>query len=222
MKTSLVQEVSKAKHHSVRMLIGFAAIFGFRLYNTDVIQAYLQSADKLMRDVFINAPKEFELNKNQIMKLLKPLYGLSDSGDYWDKTMSDHLRNELGMNIATGGDGLFFKALDKDLKGICATYVDVALFAGNKEFQEESEVVRDRFECKETEWGTADFAGMKIEDQDNGFIIHQKRYISKIKPLQNFSNFTDFRSLRAKLSWVTKTRPDIACSAAQSAQITDI
>eukprot|EP00171_Calliarthron_tuberculosum_P009450 IDg9450t1 len=89
MKTSLVHDISTARHHSIRMLIGLAAIFGFRLFSTDVTQAYLQSAENLMGDVFIKAPKEFELQGDQILKLMKPLYRLPDSGDYWGKTMTD-------------------------------------------------------------------------------------------------------------------------------------
>eukprot|EP00171_Calliarthron_tuberculosum_P022102 IDg22102t1 len=42
MKTCPVHDISTARHHSIRMLIGLAAIFGFRLFSTDVTQAYLQ------------------------------------------------------------------------------------------------------------------------------------------------------------------------------------
>jgi hypothetical protein len=35
-----------------------------------------------MRDVYIKPSAEFELNANQVLKFLRPLYGLADSGDY--------------------------------------------------------------------------------------------------------------------------------------------
>jgi hypothetical protein len=41
-----------------------------------------------------------------------------------------------------------------------------------------------------------------------------------LKPLKNDATFSDFRSFRAKLSWVTQTRPDISCTVALAAQIT--
>ena len=51
--------------------------------------------------------------------------------------------------------------------------------------------------------------------------MHQKHYIYKIKEISKEGSFKDFRSLRAQLSWATQSRPDIACSIAQAAQVTE-
>ena len=69
------------------MLVGIASIFGFRLFSSDVIQSYIQSAEELNRDIFLNPPKEFCLRPEQLIKLVKPLYGLTESGDYWGRTL---------------------------------------------------------------------------------------------------------------------------------------
>ena len=50
LKTSLVQDTATPRQHSTRILIGLAAICGFRLFSTDVTQAYLQSTENPMRD----------------------------------------------------------------------------------------------------------------------------------------------------------------------------
>ncbi len=64
-----------------------------------VRQAYLQSAEPLSREIFITEPvPEFELRPDQCLKLLKPLYGLCDSGELWHKTLDEHHRRELGMS----------------------------------------------------------------------------------------------------------------------------
>ena len=34
---------------------------------------------------------EFKLSPNRLLKLLNPLYGLADSGDYWGRTLRDHI-----------------------------------------------------------------------------------------------------------------------------------
>lgn len=49
--------------------------------------------------------------------------------------------------------------------------------------------------------------------------IHQKDYIEKLKFIDPKS-WTQFRSLRAKLLWLTNTRPDIACAVAKATQLT--
>jgi hypothetical protein len=48
-----------------------------------VTQSYFQSAEPLIRDVYIKPSTEFELDASQVLKLLRPLYGLADSGDNW-------------------------------------------------------------------------------------------------------------------------------------------
>lgn len=71
MKKTLVHDISTAKHHSIQIFIRFAAIFGFRLFSTDVIQVYLQILENSILDVFIKRPKFFELREDQILKLIK-------------------------------------------------------------------------------------------------------------------------------------------------------
>ena len=51
--------------------------------------------------------------------------------------------------------------------------------------------------------------------------MHQKHYISKIKEISKEGSFKDFGSLRAQISWATQSRPYIACSIAQAAQVTE-
>jgi hypothetical protein len=97
------------------------------LFSTDVTQAYLQSAEKLLRDVYIKQTKEFLMGPGQILKLLRPLYGLADSGDYWGRTLSNHMRKDLGMESTTGDPALFFKSIEEKLSGLCATYADDTL-----------------------------------------------------------------------------------------------
>ena len=51
-------------------------------WSHDVSQAYLQSGSQLLRNVYVKPTKELELTPNVLLKLLRPLYGLLDAGDY--------------------------------------------------------------------------------------------------------------------------------------------
>jgi hypothetical protein len=161
------------------------------------------------------------MGPGQLLKLLRPLYGLADSGDYCGRTLSNHLRKDLGMESTTGDPALFFKTIGNKLSGLCATYVDDTLQAGDQTFVKLSEQRQGRFQCQPREWNNVQFAGVEIETGEPEIIVHQQRYISKLMPLCKQATFKQFRSLRAKLSWITQTRPDVSCAVALAAQVTE-
>jgi hypothetical protein len=70
-----------------------------------------------MRDVYIKPSAEFELNANQVLKLLRPLYGFADSGYYWGSTLLNHLKEEVGIKQTVVDPAIFFKMLDNKLQG---------------------------------------------------------------------------------------------------------
>ena len=221
MKRSFVHDTSNARQFSIKLLVGIAALFGFRLFSTDVTQAYLQSSEELSRDVYVKPSPEFNLDSNQLLKLLQPLYGLADSGDYWGRTLKNHLEKELGMKASVADAAFFFKRIKEKLAGLCATYVDDCLQAGTDEFCQQAKCVERKFKCRPRDYDKVQFAGIKIESTPNGFQVHQKHYISMIEEISKEGSFKDSRSLRAQLSWDTHSRPDITCSIAQAAQVTE-
>ena len=131
----LVHNSTNLRQGSISVLVAIAAVFGFRLWSQDVSQAYLQSAYKLMREVFVKPTKQFRLPPGRLLRLLKPLYGLSDSGDYWHSTFSNHLINDLRMTKTAGDLSLFIKVVDGKLRGMTGAYVDDTIGTGDEEFE---------------------------------------------------------------------------------------
>jgi hypothetical protein len=83
-KDVMVRSSTNVQHKSLRLLFLLCSMLGFQIWTQDVLQPYLQSSGNLARDVFIcNPPPELELTPEHALKLLKPLYGLAESGDFW-------------------------------------------------------------------------------------------------------------------------------------------
>jgi Reverse transcriptase (RNA-dependent DNA polymerase) len=220
-KSLLVHNSTTVRQSSTRLIMTLAATFGFRIWSQDVKQAYLQSSDNLMRQVFLRPSKEFELPPGKLLKLQKPLYGLADSGDYWYNTMSKHIKDDIGMKSTTGDMSFFYKHIGNNLVGLTGTYVDDSLLAGNLEFEKLTKTTMDKFESRDREMDNTKFAGVNITTTDEGFDLDQNDYIARITLLSIDCNFTDFRSKRAQLSWITHTRPEICCAVNMASQVTE-
>ena len=220
-KMYLIHNASTLKQSSTRLIASIASTFSFRIFSHDISQAYLQSMDKLTRDVYIKPPKELKLEGDEVLKLLKPLYGLSDSGDYWKKTFHLHMRDDLHMHTLTGDPCFFYYKSEGKLSGVAGTFVDDSLLAGDKNFQSHSSQTLTKFESRQREWDNINFIGCNLKMLETGEIqISQSEYLRKIQPVSKGSDYEEFRSMRARLAWICHSRPDICAAISMTAQIT--
>lgn len=102
---------------SIRMIIAMANIFGFWIWAKDMSQAYLQSARRLTRNVYVKPKEGFKLKSSKFSKLFKPLFGLPDSRDRWHITMENHVINNLRIHPLTGNLAYFSKCVLVELSG---------------------------------------------------------------------------------------------------------
>lgn len=110
----------------------FTALHGFQVGISDVIQAYLQSAEPLIRETFIENPvPEFQLSPDQCVPLFKPLYGLREVSDLWFKTFDQHHQKDFVMTLLQSNPSLNASIVDEFLQGLSGTYVDDVLRAGD-------------------------------------------------------------------------------------------
>lgn len=107
---------------SVRLILTLRKILSFDVWSLNVSQAYLQSASR-RSDVLIRH-KELYLLLGELFLFVKPLYGLSDSGDYWRETLTKfHLHNQR-MEKSTGDFALIFRLCTESLEALSGSYVD--------------------------------------------------------------------------------------------------
>lgn len=133
-KDTLVHSSPTVRQSSVKMIVALASIMGFRIWTQDISQAYLQSASELLRDVYLRPSKELSIPAGYILKLLRPLYGLSDSGDYWSATFSKDVKDDLGMKTSASYMDFFFKQAIVKLSRAMGTYVDDTISEGDPDF----------------------------------------------------------------------------------------
>eukprot|EP00171_Calliarthron_tuberculosum_P022145 IDg22145t1 len=218
----MVHNAVTLQPQSIRLLLTLAALHEFDVWTSDVTQAYLQSAIPLQRDVFITRPPpEFELDPSQCLKIMKPLYGLCDSGDLWHRTMDEHHRNDLGMTPLRSDPALYTLTNNGDLHGLSGGYVDDLLRAGTPSFREHMQITREKFDMGPDEAPPCAFSGFQLSQNSEGLLEqNQKLYITKLEALPLDASFSDFRSMRMRLAWLANTRPDCLFEISQLAQVT--
>lgn len=80
----------------MKILISISVIYRVRVWNRVVNQAYMQAHD-LERDVYVIPGPSFDLQLSIVLKLLKPRYGLIESGDSLLNNYTLYLKKKLGL-----------------------------------------------------------------------------------------------------------------------------
>lgn len=86
-----------------------------------------------MRKLYLDPHKEMNLNPSQLKHLIKLLYGLAKSGQYWGGKFRKDLENDLDMKSCMSDAALFFNGIGDKLSDLCVTHVDDTLHAENVE-----------------------------------------------------------------------------------------
>lgn len=105
--------------------------------------------------------------------------------------------------------------------GLCATYIDDKLYAATEDYSKLCEETERKVHDKKPEWDNIALSGWEIETHLDVYKINQTNYILNLQSLRSDSNYADSRSLRATLSCLGNSRPDIFCSVAKMAQVHD-
>lgn len=100
----------------------------------DITQVYNQSTTHLEREVYIRPPEGMHLPLDMIMKVVKSLYGIPESGLYWYLTYMEHHILALNMIQFRVDRCLLFQRVDRLLSVMVILQVDDSLIVGTKSF----------------------------------------------------------------------------------------
>jgi hypothetical protein len=128
-KAGLRTDSATAQFAAIRLLLSLAVLLQLRLSSIDISGAYLQ-ADPLTRDIFVRPPTGWT-PPNVVWKLLRPAYGLVESGRLWQLAIERWL-SDYGFE-AVPGLSQFFIIRDNSgrITMLLAKVVDDLLLAGS-------------------------------------------------------------------------------------------
>jgi hypothetical protein len=225
LKSKMVHTATTLSQTSTRLILALAAIFEFDIWTTDVDQAYLQSAATLQKDIYLTTDA-IELGAEELLQLVLPLYGLSESGDYWGQTLTDHHLTTLRFEQSAVDSSLYFKREGQELVGLSGTYVDDLLRAARPDIRDYMEqAIRKSFECKpskriEVGQTPMTFIGLNLTRTLGGLHASMQTYIERLAVLEENASFDHYRRLRAQLLWVCNARPDICAFVSMCSSVT--
>ena len=184
--------IQRASQRLILCITAMLQTDDIRLYLRDISQAYVQSATKLNRDFYIRAPFELatalSVSKGTILKVVRPLYGIPESGNHWFKTYHDHHIKELHMHQSTY-DPCLLHCNDHDAGtfGIVGLQTDDTLFLANTAFAEleQEKVEKAKFLTKLREHLTTDHS-IKF----NGGVIRQTGHTITLTQERQCKNLT--------------------------------
>lgn len=151
MKKFIVLNKTMLHPTSIRDILVLASVMKFKLFMHDVTQTYFQFRKMLTREVYFR-PKTsdkhiFDVDKDEILKRGKFLYGLCNSGDYWICTIKSHLTNYLGREKQKSDPSLCLNSATR-LAEISRNYVHCIIIAGDPSFNDEYTLTLKIFKSK--------------------------------------------------------------------------
>lgn len=201
-----------------RILFALAACFPeLAVYLRDITQAYIQAKSSLERTIYLEPVPEMGLSEDEVILVLKPLYGIPESGLHWFVTYHDHHINTLNMIPSIVDPCVLYRRNGNDLDGMTALQVDDSVGFGSPTFLKDEEKTADKFKSKAQiilepgKEGT--FNGTVVRrNEDLSYTLHQKE---KLEALCEVETDEEFKSVRAAIQYIgNSTRPDL-CSPSQ-------
>ncbi|SGZ03860.1 BQ5605_C032g11026 [Microbotryum silenes-dioicae] len=178
-----------ARFSSIRSLLALAATNGLHVHQADIDKAYLHG--NLDHDIWMTAPRGFDLPGDKVLRLRRSIYGLKQAGRIWNRHIDASLR-DLGYT-ATGTDHCVYSRLDdRQHPHYIALYVDDLLMISPDlaEIERVISGLEQRYGVKRL--GPAEYIlGIQIRRLDDGSVaLSQERYIMDVLARFHFDTTT--------------------------------
>lgn len=145
----IATKASTMQRFSHRLLLALSASNkGTKLFTRDVIQANVQSKSSLERESYIRPPYGLGLGSYMVLQVIKPLYGIPESGLHWYLTYLVHNLDNLGMKSTQSDPCLLVKRNGEDLEGMIALKVINFLVFVTMPFMRDERDASARFKSK--------------------------------------------------------------------------
>ncbi|KAH9303948.1 hypothetical protein KI387_008352 [Taxus chinensis] len=221
-----------AKMVTFRLLLAFAAQFGWKIYQMDVKSAFLNG--DLEEEVYMTQPEGFQAcgREHLVCRLIKSLYGLKQAPRAWYIKIDTHLRDS-GFKRSHSDPNLYVKSTNDDIV-ILIVYVDDLAITGSGDaaIHKVKSDLCTAFDM--TDLGLLHYClGVEFWQQDHLIFISQVKYATNL--LQKFKMYdcnssstpmevglklsahddsppvdeTLYRQLVGSLIYLTTTQPDL-------------
>ena len=164
------------KLQTVRILLAIGCIYNLKIRLFDVVTAYLYG--ELKEETYMEQPPGFGNGKNEICRLIKSIYGLPQSGRYWNETMND-IFVKMGLERIREDPCVYIMREEEKIV-IIGVYVDDFLVLGTDNIIIDRVTERLMQYFKLTETTNKKFLNISITETDIGLELSQERYISTI------------------------------------------
>jgi hypothetical protein len=181
-----------AKMASMRILLAMAAHHDFEIHQIDIKSAYLNGEFEEGEVIYMRLPPGIHLtdDKTLVLCLLKPLYGLRQSGRHWYRKFSSILMGPLRMKKCEVDQAVFYRVEKDSLMALAVHVDDCSAVASSIELENEIKgELKKVFEISdlgEINWilGIA----VKRDRAARTIALSQKSYITTIISRYGFEN----------------------------------
>ena len=223
---------------SQRLLLAIAAIlcsppYEISIYTRDITQVYTQSEIPVRRQIYARPPKELNLPSKKLLKVVYPLYGLTEAGALWFHTYHTHHTHRLNLSSAPHDLCLLYTkdtvicARKKNPSSVTCLQTDDTLFLANKAYLEREKEQAKHYQSNpltEIQPNQATtFNGVKIIRDGLIFrenVAHQVEKLDLVKFNDNVkSEYISQRALGAYIA--SHCQPDLSFGFASASQHID-